>query len=58
MYHKINLAHAQVVVCYHLIFKLIRPIIATPHTIQINDSHDQTFEIDLFLVQVQPRTCV
>ena len=31
--------------------KPIRLIIATPHTIQINGSRDQTVEIDLFLVQ-------
>ena len=31
--------------------KLIRLIIVTPHTIQINGSCDQTFKIDLFLVQ-------
>ena len=36
--------------------KPIQPIIATPHTIQVNGSRDQTFKIDLFLVQVL-RSC-
>ena len=36
--------------------KPIRSIIATPHTIQINGSCDQTFKIDLFLVQ-ELRSC-
>ena len=53
---KINLAHAQVVVCYCLCNKPIQSIIATFHIIQINGSCDQTFKIDLFLVQVL-RSC-
>ena len=55
---KINLTHAQLV-CYCLIIlcnKPIRSVIATSHTIQINGSCDQTFKIDLFLVQAL-RSC-
>ena len=39
-----------------LLYFCNKPIIATPHTIQINGSCDQTFKIDLFLAQVL-RSC-
>ena len=44
--HKSLFANVSLYFCNKL-----QTIIATLHTIQINGLHDQTFEIDLFLVQ-------
>ena len=48
---KVNLVHAQAIVSLYFCNKPIRPIVATPHTTQINGSRDQIFKVDLFLVQ-------